>query len=224
MISYRKFFDNMELIIGLIILVFSAICHEVAHGFVADRLGDPTARLAGRLTLNPKSHIDPFMSVLLPLMLIISGSPVIFGAAKPVPVDPFNLKEGRKDMALVALAGPLTNVLIAIAASFILRFISLPFIATFLPSFLFSIFYLLLSIVVTYNLLLAIFNLLPIPPLDGSKIFALLMPEKEAAVYLSIGSVGIFIIFFLLFFPIGGLSLGGLIFNLLSFSRNLLLP
>lgn len=214
----------MELIIGLVILVFSAIFHEVAHGYVADRLGDPTARLMGRLTLNPKSHIDPFMSILLPLMLIISGSPIIFGAAKPVPVDPFNLKEGRKDMAMVALAGPLTNVLIALGASFILRFISLPFIASLFPLFLFSIFYFLLAIIVTYNLLLAIFNLLPIPPLDGSKIFALILPEKEAAVYLSIGSIGIFIIFFLLFFPIGGLSLGSLIFNLLSFSRNILLP
>lgn len=214
----------MELIIGLVVLVFSAICHEVAHGFVADRLGDPTARLMGRLTLNPKSHIDPFMSILLPLMLIISGSPVIFGAAKPVPVDPFNLKEGRKDMALVALAGPLTNVLIAIAASFILRFLSISFIAVLLPPFLYAICYTLFAIIVTYNLLLAIFNLLPIPPLDGSKIFALILPEKEAAVYLSIGSVGIFIVFFLLLFPVGGISLGSLIFNLLSFSRNILLP
>lgn len=224
MISYRKIFDNMELVIGLIVLVFSAIFHEVAHGFVADRLGDPTARLMGRLTLNPKSHIDPFMSILLPLLLIFSGSPVIFGAAKPVPVDPFNLKEGRKDMALVALAGPLTNVLIAIGASFILRFISLPFVASLFPPFLYAICYMLFAIVVTYNLLLAIFNLLPIPPLDGSKIFALLLPEKEAAVYLSLGSMGMFIIFFLLLFPIGGLSLGNLIFDLLSFSKNLLLP
>ncbi|MBI2036174.1 site-2 protease family protein, partial [Candidatus Microgenomates bacterium] len=97
----------MELIIGLIILIYSAILHEVAHGFVAERLGDPTARLMGRLTLNPKPHIDPMMSIALPLILILSGSPIIFGAAKPVPVDPFNLKEGRKDMSIVALAGPL---------------------------------------------------------------------------------------------------------------------
>ena len=110
----------MEILFSLPILLFSAILHEVAHGLVADRLGDPTPRLMGRLTLNPKSHIDPFMSIALPLLLMLSGSPLIFGAAKPVPVDPFNLKEGRKDVALVALAGPLTNVLLAIFSSFLL--------------------------------------------------------------------------------------------------------
>lgn len=203
----------MELILTLAILLFSAILHEVAHGYVADRFGDPTARLAGRLTLNPKSHIDPFMSILLPLLLVFSGSPIIFGAAKPVPVDPFNFKEGRKDMALVALAGPLTNILLAISASLLLR---LPF----LP----SIFYDLFSTVVTLNLLLAIFNLLPIPPLDGSKVAALLLPEDKANAYLSLGQFGILILFFLLLFPIGGFSLGRFIFQLLSFSKNLLLP
>jgi len=214
----------MELIIGLIILLFSAILHEVAHGYVADRLGDPTARLSGRLTLNPKSHIDPFMSILLPLLLIFSGSPVIFGAAKPIPIDPFNLKEGRKDIALVALSGPLTNIILAVAASFILKIISSPFALSIIPPLLFSIFYFLFSIVITYNLLLAIFNLLPIPPLDGSKIFALLLPEKEATVYLALSSIGIFILFFLLLFPIGGFSLSNFVFNLLSFSKSLLMP
>src|SRR3990167_7993834 len=121
MISYINRLNNMELIITLIVLIFSAILHEVAHGYVADRLGDPTARLSGRLTLNPKSHIDPFMSILLPLMLIISGSPIIFGGAKPVPVDPFNLRDGRKDIALVSLAGPLTNVLIALLAAILIH-------------------------------------------------------------------------------------------------------
>lgn len=213
----------MGLLSGLItltILVFSAILHEVAHGFVAERFGDPTAKLAGRLTLNPKKHIDPFMSILLPFLLILSGSPVIFGAAKPVPIDPFNLKEGRKDVALVALSGPLTNLIIAILASFLIKL--LPFSSNLLPPFLSSILYLLLSNVVALNLLLAIFNLLPIPPLDGSKVFALLLPEKEARIYLSLGSIGFFIIFFLLLFPIEGFSLGSLIFNLLRFSEKLL--
>ncbi len=208
----------MEILIGLAILIFSAILHEVAHGFVADRLGDPTARLMGRLTLNPKSHIDPFMSIALPLLLILSGSPVIFGAAKPVPVDPFNLKEGRKDMALVALSGPLTNVLLAIAASLLFRFFdALPIL---FPGFI----GLLLYMIIQYNLLLAIFNLLPIPPLDGSKVFSLLLPEKEANAYLSLGSIGMFILFFLLLFPIGGFSLGSFVFNLLNLGKGLLLP
>jgi len=210
-------------LIMLVILVFSAILHEVAHGFVADRLGDPTARLSGRLTLNPKKHIDPFMSIALPLILILSGSPVIFGAAKPVPVDPFNLKEGRKDIAIVSLVGPLTNVLIAVFASLILKGLKLS--TPVLPGnsdFIFFIIYPILLTITQINLLLAIFNLLPIPPLDGSKIFALILPEKEASIFLSLGSIGFFILFFLLMFPIGGFSLGGLIFNLLSFSEKLL--
>jgi len=202
-------------LIMVIVLVFSAILHEISHGFVADRLGDPTARLMGRLTLNPKNHIDPVMSILLPLLLILSGSPVIFGAAKPVPVDPFNLKDGRKDLAIVSLAGPLTNVIIAVVAAFIVKF-----------SFVFGNFAPIVQpfflIVVQINLLLAIFNLLPIPPLDGSKIFSLLLPEKEANTYMSLGSVGFMILFFLLMFPVAGFSLVEVIFSLLTFSEKLL--
>lgn len=211
----------MDLITGLvslIILIYSAILHEIAHGLIAERLGDPTARLMGRLTLNPKNHIDPFMSIALPLILILSGSPVIFGAAKPVPVDPFNLRDGRKDMAIVSLAGPATNILIAILAALIFKILGM---ASFFGSFQIYLLWFLL-IVVKLNLLLAIFNLIPIPPLDGSKIFALILPEKEANTYLSIGSIGIFILFFLLMFPIGGFSLGEVIFNLLNFSSKLL--
>jgi len=206
----------VELLIGLIILFFSAILHEVAHGFVADHLGDPTARLAGRLTLDPRSHIDPLMTIFLPLILIISGSPVIFGSAKPVPIDPFNLREGRKDMALVALSGPLTNILLAVIASLLIH--TLEFfspLSFFLPfKFLYT--------VVLYNLSLAIFNLLPLPPLDGSKVFALLLSERNAQKYLSLGQLGIIIIFLLLLFPIGGFSLQNLIFSLLSFGLSLL--
>lgn len=209
----------MELIllpISLAILVFSAILHEVAHGFVADRFGDPTARLMGRLTLNPKPHIDPMMTIFIPLMLLLSGSPVIFGGAKPVPIDPYNLKEGRKDIALVALAGPATNILLAIFAALLLRifYVIAPI------DFVLSI----LNIIVNINLLLAIFNLLPIPPLDGSKIVSLLLPEKDARAYLGIGNMGMFILFFLLFFPIGGFSLGSFISRLVEFSKNILLP
>src|SRR3989304_3277712 len=134
-------------LITIAILVFSAILHEVSHGYVAERFGDPTARLAGRLTLNPKNHIDPLMSILLPLMLILSGSPVIFGAAKPVPIDPFNLKEGRKDIALVAIAGPITNIILAVIASIIVRLI-----ATLSPtSVLFDFLYLFFLTVVQIN-------------------------------------------------------------------------
>lgn len=218
----------MDLLLGLvslIILVYSAILHEIAHGYVAERLGDPTARLMGRLTLNPKNHIDPFMSILLPLLLIISGSPVVFGAAKPVPVDPFNFREPKKDLAIVSLAGPLTNVLLAVAAALLIKvlmFVTPYFGASPMVSDIAISIYTFLVLVVRMNLLLAIFNLIPIPPLDGSKVFALFLPDREAAMYMSIGSIGILIIFFLLLFPIGGFSLGNFMFNILSFTQHLL--
>ncbi len=209
----------------LVVLLFSAIIHEISHGFVAERLGDPTARLLGRLTLNPKKHIDPVMSIFLPLMLIFSGSPVIFGAAKPVPVDPFNLRDGRKDLALISLAGPLSNIILAIIAAALIKILIFLFpivdaqstqgLAILITRYV-------LQVVVQINLLLAIFNLIPIPPLDGSKIFSLLLPEKQARIYLAFGSVGFLIIFMLLLFPIGGLSLPSLIYNLLTFAQNLL--
>lgn len=219
--------NNMGIVFSLVmlvILIFSAILHEVAHGYVAEKLGDPTARLAERLTLNPKKHIDPFMSIALPLILILSGSPVIFGAAKPVPIDTFNLRDGRKDVALVSLVGPLTNVTIAVTAAFILKGLKLlgPSLSEGNFNLLYFVIYPVILTIAQINLLLAIFNLIPIPPLDGSKIFALILPEREAALYLSLGTVGFFVIFFLLVFPIGGFSLGGFVFSLLSFSEKLL--
>jgi Zn-dependent protease len=211
----------MEIVISIgvsvVVLIFSAILHEVAHGYVADRLGDPTARLMGRLTLNPIKHIDPFLSIALPLILIVSGSPIIFGGAKPVPVDPFNLKEGRKDLALVSLAGPMTNVCLAIIAAILLKgagFLGSTAVMDFIIFF--------LTTVVHYNILLAIFNLLPIPPLDGSKIFSLILPDREAAAFLSLGQIGMFILFILLAFPIGGFSLEGVIGNLYYLGLKLL--
>lgn len=206
-----KAMNIINIVLGLPILIYSAILHEIAHGLVADRLGDPTARLSGRLTLNPIKHIDLYMSIFLPAMLILSGSPIIFGGAKPVPIDPFNLREGRKDVALVALAGPATNALLAVIASVLLHI---------LPDL--GLLTLIITIIADYNILLAIFNLLPIPPLDGSKIFALILPEREAQAYLAIGSIGTFILLFLLLFPLGGFSLSTLINTLFVFTKNLL--
>lgn len=202
----------MDMLILVVILVFSAILHEIMHGYVADRLGDPTARLMGRLTLNPIPHIDPFTSILIPALLIFSGSPIIFGAAKPVPVNPLYLKDGKKDMALVALAGPMTNISLAIIASLLFNFLPLNF--DFVRDFMFTAIYI--------NLILAIINLIPIPPLDGSKILASLLPDEIAIRYLSIQSYGIFILFFLLLFPMGGFSLGSLINQLITYSLRLL--
>jgi len=191
--------------------------HEVMHGVVANRLGDPTAKLMGRLTLNPIPHLDPMMSILLPALLVLSGSPVIFGAAKPVPVNPIHFRDPKKDMALTALAGPLTNVFLAVFTAQIIKLIPSgadPLWGGALSSFLY--------LVVLYNLMLAIINLIPIPPLDGSKVVAAIMPDDLAKSYLSIQQFGIFILFFLLLFPIGDFSLGRLISNLIFFSINLL--
>lgn len=157
--------DPVSVIIFIVILLFSVIFHEVAHGVVADRLGDPTARFAGRLTLNPIPHIDPFGSILLPGLLFLVGSPFIFGAAKPVPVNYQNLRNFKRDMIFVAAAGPATNFLLAVLASLVIRFF---------PGISATGVNLLLQVVIL-NLVLAIFNLIPVPPLDGSKILASLL-------------------------------------------------
>ncbi len=185
----------MEIIIGLTVLVFSAILHEIMHGVAAEKLGDPTARLAGRITLNPIPHIDPLMTVLLPaIMLLASQGAFAFGAAKPVPVNPLFLKEGRKDMALVALAGPATNLLLAVCGALLLS--SIGDVNPILT--------LVLGYVVIYNTLLGLLNLIPIPPLDGSKFFTIILPEEMAIKYQAIAPFGIFILFSLLFFtPVG---------------------
>jgi Zn-dependent protease len=189
--------------LSLIILIYSAILHEIAHGYVADRFGDPTARLMGRLTLNPKPHIDPLMSIALPLLLIISNSPIIFGGAKPVPVDPFNLREGRKDIALVSLAGPLTNGALAVIAAFLLH-LFFPGGSQSLTTPLLGFINFILFTIVRLNVLLAIFNLLPLPPLDGSKIFSLVLPPRAADAYLAFGNGpfgSMFLLMLLLFVP-----------------------
>lgn len=193
------------------------------HGYVAYRLGDPTAKLLGRITLNPRSHIDPFMTILVPLLTYFgSGGTFIFGGAKPVPVDQFNLHDGLKDLAIVSVAGPLTNILLAIIASL--------FGHLFFPGLSFNelmnsgILGFLLGTIINWNLLLAILNLLPIPPLDGSKLFALVLPEKTAASYLAIGNggIGLLILIFLFYSPIGGFSLSKILLTLISSSRTLL--
>lgn len=152
----------IEIAVFIFILLFSVIFHEVAHGLMAERLGDPTARFAGRLTLNPIPHIDLFGSILLPLFLILIQSPILFGAAKPVPVDYRNLRNLRRDMLLVALAGPFTNLLLAFLAAMVLRFS--PVLSATGEHLLFQ--------TVLLNLVLGVFNLIPIPPLDGSKVLA----------------------------------------------------
>jgi len=165
----------MEFLIGIVIVIFSIILHEIAHGFVANWLGDPTARYAGRLTLNPLPHIDPVGSILIPGILALTGSSFLIGWAKPVPYNPYNLKNQRWGEAMVGVAGPLTNILIAIIFGLILRFSgSLGLSGAFLG----------VCVTVVYaNLVLAIYNLIPIPPLDGSKVLRSILPSKLAIAY-----------------------------------------
>ena len=153
----------MLTLISIIILIFSVILHEVAHGYMANWLGDPTARLAGRLSLNPVKHIDPVGSIIVPLITSLGG--FTFGWAKPVPYNPYNLKDRRTGELLVALAGPASNLLIAIIFGTILRFVA---VGAASPATIAAV--TVVSYIVLINIVLAIFNLIPLPPLDGSKI------------------------------------------------------
>ena len=161
--------DQVDLIFALIVLVVSVVIHEVSHGYAAELQGDPTARLAGRLTMNPLPHIDPMGSIFIPLLLVLSSAPFVIGWAKPVPVNPYNLRNGRKGEAIVAAAGPLSNISIAIVFGLLIRFGTGIFPVSFIH---------IAAIVVIVNIVLAIFNLVPIPPLDGSKIIFSFLPHR----------------------------------------------
>ena len=164
---------QLDLIFSLVILVVSVVLHEVAHGYMANYLGDPTARLQGRLTLNPLSHIDLVGSILLPLLLVMGNSPIRIGYAKPVPYNPHYLP-GKYDEALVAFAGPGTNILLAVLFGLLIRFGGTNMSPALLSAFV---------IIVLTNVGLALFNLVPIPPLDGSKVLAGILPGGVGRAY-----------------------------------------
>ena len=163
----------MNSILTLVILILSVIAHEVAHGYAANSLGDPTARLAGRLTLNPFPHIDLMGSVLIPAILVLTGSPILFGWAKPVPYNPYNIKNHRWGEMLVALAGSATNIFLAIIFGLVVRFGStLGFDTTALS---------LAATIAFINLFLGLFNLIPFPPLDGFTVLRGSLPWHASA-------------------------------------------
>ncbi len=174
-------------ILGLLILSLGA--HEAAHAWTALRCGDTTGRDLGRITLNPIPHIDPVMSILLPGIMILSGTGWLFGGARPVPVNFYNLRRPYRDMALVALAGPATNFLIALLIYPIYHALERTgaYEEKLLPLILFW--------TVRWNLLLAAFNLLPIPPLDGSRVLAWLLPRPLRPAYAAIEPYGLFLLF-----------------------------
>lgn len=185
--------DATNAIFYVAILIMSIVIHEVAHGFVAEYFGDKTARFAGRLTLNPLPHIDLFGSIILPMVLLLTSSPFLFGWAKPVPYNPDNLSDKKRGTIAVASAGVLANFGIAIIFGVIIRLTS----NLALPEG----FYFITSVIVIINLALAIFNLVPIPPLDGSKILFSFLPESFSSFVLnyerySLIILLIFIVFF----------------------------
>jgi len=155
----------------VIIIIFSVMVHEISHGYMAERLGDPTARMAGRLTLNPLKHLDPFGSVILPFFLALYA-PFIFGWAKPVPYNPYNLKDPQRGGALIAAAGPLSNLIIALFFGVLIRLGeagTLPIDSNLLNLF---------DYIVLLNIVLGVFNLVPIPPLDGSKVITFFFSHR----------------------------------------------
>ncbi len=164
---------EINILFSIAVLIFSVIIHEVAHGTAANYLGDPTARMAGRLTLNPVRHIDPMGSIILPAILALTHSPILFGWAKPVPYNPYNLQRGgRWAEALVAVAGPGSNMLLAVVFGLLIRFGAIPAEALSLA-----------FTIVFINVLLAVFNMIPIPPLDGSKVLGKILPYNLVGSY-----------------------------------------
>lgn len=204
--------DLIPVLVGFAIVLVSLTIHEAAHAWSADRLGDPTARLLGRVSLNPIVHIDPIGTILLPAIAIYSGFPII-GWAKPVPVNMSRLREPRRDFMLIAAAGPLSNIAQAIVAAVAVRVLfasgtDADLLRAVLVSF------------VTINLLLAFFNLIPIPPLDGGNVLMGLLPVRAADMFLQLRPFGFILLY--------GLMLTGVLTMLIippmMFMREILLP
>ena len=229
--------DSFHLILAIfefVVLLFSLSLHEAAHAWMASRLGDPTARMLGRVTLNPIKHIDLFGTIILPAIMLLVNPSFLFGWAKPTPVTPSNFKNLTRDDILTTIAGPCSNILAALGATVVLLIFSLTstraaamvhFVAAsgnlsilMASSSPLVPLVALLYLVIFLNLILAVFNLIPLPPLDGSHVFRHLLPYRVLRVYDSLGLIGLFILFIW-----GGPLIGFLINPALTFLRSVLL-
>lgn len=201
-------------------LIFAIVLHEVAHGWVANRLGDHTARDLGRLTLNPISHIDLFGTIIMPLLLFfLTNGKMIFGYAKPVPINPYNFRDPKKGMALSSIAGPGINIVMALSFTLLLRVV-MPAVEGMMPKESWNLVALPVTLMLGYgviiNIVLAVLNMIPIPPLDGSRVVYWLLPEKYAAAYYRLEPYGMIILLLLIGFGALGRIIGPVIRPILS--------
>ncbi|MGC8977104.1 MAG: site-2 protease family protein [Candidatus Ratteibacteria bacterium] len=192
----------ISMFIFLVILFFSIIVHEVSHGYAALKNGDPTAKYMGRLTLNPLPHIDVLGTLILPVILILFRSPILIGIAKPVPINPYYFRDYKKGMIIVGISGPLSNIFLGIIFAFLYKFFPLGVLSEYLKKGSFI------------NFILAFFNLIPIPPLDGSRVVSVILPYNLRIKYDYIERYGIFIVILL--------AMTGLLNWLLPLSENLI--
>ncbi|RJQ32574.1 MAG: site-2 protease family protein [Actinobacteria bacterium] len=193
----------IAIIIAIPLIVYSVILHEISHGFVAYLMGDMTAKASGRLSLNPVRHIDPFGTILLPILSVLAFG-FGFGYAKPVPIDPRNFRDAETGMMFTGAAGPIANILIGTFLGLVVKF------GLVTKGLFFQVFFLL----VLANFLLAIFNLIPIPPLDGSRVLIHFLPARFKYFYYRLESFGFLLIFLLIF--LAGNTFFGLLFKVLS--------
>jgi Zn-dependent protease len=192
-----------QLLISALPILIAITFHEVSHGLVANKLGDPTAKMLGRLTLNPIAHIDLFGTILLPFMLIVlTHGQFVFGYAKPVPINPMNFRNPKRDMAISAAAGPVTNIVLAFLSFLVLKGIVTP-LAAFIPGSLVETVLRPLAMIFTssivINVVLAVFNMIPIPPLDGGRVLTGFLPHRQAISFSRIEPYGFIIVIILIY-------------------------
>lgn len=191
-----------QIAISALPVLIAITFHELSHGFIANKLGDPTAKMMGRLTINPIAHIDPVGTILMPfLLLIFTNGQFVFGYAKPVPINPMNFKNPKRDMAISAAGGPITNMLLAVASLLILKFVVFPLLYSApegMATRVLEPVSMMLRSSIIINIVLASFNMIPIPPLDGGRVLVGLLPHKHAISFSRIEPFGMVIVIILI--------------------------